>query len=182
MQDGDEAFAEEGPEERAVREKVAADIARVGWHVALVPPDETTPGWAHTIGLLERFGHPELVVFGSDPQVLGPLLNALGARVREGARLEPETEVEGVVRGLALAVRAVAPRWVQPFLGNAAWHCRRPELPALQVFWPDARGRFPWEPGCDPAWRDDQPYLAASAVQDALPEPWIEALRRDGAL
>lgn len=169
-------------DDEAIARKVRADIERVGWHLVLVPPDEHTPGWAHSIGLWERFGHPELVVFGSDLSVLGPLLNALGARVRAGQRLEADTELEGVLQGLPLAVRAVAPRWVQTFLGNAAWHAGHPDLPALQVVWPDARGRFPWDPACDPDWRDEQPRLAAERVHEALSERWIDALRREGAL
>ena len=35
--------------------RVARDIARFGWHVVLIPPAEGTPGWAHTVGLVERF-------------------------------------------------------------------------------------------------------------------------------
>lgn len=169
-------------DDEAIERKVRADIERVGWHLVLVPPDERTAGWAHTIGLLERYDHPELVVFGSDFEVLGPLLNALAARVRAGARLEPEARVEGVLQGLPLVLRPVAARWIQPFLGNAAWHARRPDLPALQVFWPDPGGRFPWEPGCDPAWRDDQPCLAVEDPAEALPPAWRDSLRREGVL
>lgn len=170
------------PDDDAIARKVRADIERVGWHVVLIPPDERTAGWAHTVGLLERFDHPELLVFGGDLERIGPLLNAVAARVREGARLEAGSLLEGIVQGLPLAVRAVAPRWVEPFLGNAAWHAERPDLPALQILWPDPAGRFPWDPGFDPAWRDDQPRLEAEAIQEALPEPWVEALRREGAL
>lgn len=166
----------------AVARKVRADIAAVGWHVVLVPPDERTAGWAHTIGLLERFGHPELLVFGPDLERIGPLLNAVAARVRAGARLEAGSRLEDVLQGLPLAIRGVAPRWIQTFLGNAAWHAGREDLPALQIVWPDPGGRFPWEPGCDAAWREEQPLLEAAAVHEALSERWIDALRRDGAL
>lgn len=169
-------------DDEAVARKVRADIEGVGWHVVLVPPDERTAGWAHTIGLLERFDHPELIVFGPDLERIGPLVNAVAARVRAGTRLEPGTGLGDVLRGLPLAVRRVAERWIQPFLGNAAWHYRSLRVPALQIVWPDPDGRFPWDPACDPAWREEQPLLEADAVHEALSERWIEALRRDGAL
>jgi hypothetical protein len=162
--------------------RVRADIARFGWHLVLVPPDHGTPGWAHTIGLEERFGHPELIVFGSDLAVLAPLLNALGERVRAGARLAAGSELRGVLEGLPIAFRAVAPKWIEPFLGNAAWHYQREVVPALQCFWPDPSGAFPWQPSFDPALREDQPLLFERKTHEALSERMIAALRADGAL
>ena len=170
------------PEADEQGERVARDIARFGWHVVLVPPAEGTPGWAHTLGLLERFAHPELIAFGSDFALLGPLLNALGERVRAGARLAADQEIAGVLEGASVALRSVAPKWIEPFLGNAAWHYRREDVPALQCFWPDPRGRFPWQDGADPEWREEQPQLFHHETHRALSEPLIAVLRKDGAL
>lgn len=162
--------------------RVRADIERHGWHVVLVPPEQESPGWAHTIGLLERFEHPELIVFGMDFQALGPLLNRLGEGVRAGDRFEEESERRGILEGLPVAFRRVERKWVAPFLGNAAWHYRREDFPVLQCFWPDPGGHFPWQAGCDPDWRDDQPLLYLRETQQALSEELIAALRREGAL
>ncbi len=162
--------------------RVASDIARFGWHLVLIPPAKGTPGWAHTIGLWERFSHPELIAFGNDLALLGPLLNALGERVRAGAQLAADSELEGILQGLPVAFRSVAPKWIEPFLGNAAWHYQRERIPALQCFWPDAQGRFPWQADCDPTWRDDQPQLFHRETHLALSERTLAVLREDGAL
>jgi hypothetical protein len=164
-----------------VDEKVQADIARHGWHVVILPPEEDSPGWAHSIGLWERFSHPELIVFGSEPRQLGALVNALGERVRRGLRLEPG-EIDGVLEALPFALRPVAPRWTNVFLGNAAWHYRSERFPALQGFWPDRLGRFPWSAGCTPEVAAEQPQLEHPALHLALPERLLAALRREGAL
>lgn len=170
---------QESPE---VDTRVRADIARFGWHLVLIPPAHGTAGWAHTIGLDERFGHPELIVFGNDLGVLAPLLNALGERVRGGAHFEPDTQLDGVLEGLPVAFRSVAGKWIEPFLGNAAWHYQREHISALQCFWPDPHGCFPWQSACDPSWRDDQPLLFERETQRALTERMLGALREDGAL
>ena len=162
--------------------RVSSDIARFGWHLVLIPPANGTPGWAHTIGLDERFSHPELIAFGTDLGLLGPLLNALGERVRAGTRFAAGSELAGVLQGLPIAFRAVAVKWTEAFLGNAAWHYRREHVPALQCFWPDASGAFPWQPECDPSWRDEQPQLFRSETHLALSERMIAAMRADGAL
>jgi hypothetical protein len=162
--------------------RVRADIARFGWHLVLLPPAHGAAGWAHTIGLDERFAHPELLVFGNDLSVLAPLLNALGERVRAGLKLAAGTRLDGVLEGLPLAFREIAGKWIEPFLGNAAWHYRRERIPALQCFWPDPGGRFPWEAECDPTWREDQPLLYQRETHRALSERMLAALREDGAL
>ena len=72
--------------------------------------------------------------------------------------------------------------WVPTFLGNAAWFYRSPDFPVLQCFWPDAQGRFPWDPACDPDWRQDQPLLYEADRERALSPALIADLEREGAL
>jgi hypothetical protein len=165
-----------------VDRRVQADIERHGWHVVLVPPEADAPGWAHSIGLWQRFGHPELLVFGSEPRQLGALVNALGERVRGGRRFATGETDAGILHGLPFAFRAVAPRWTSVFLGNAAWHYRSAEFAVLQGFWPDRDGRFPWSEGCAAELAAEQPQLAHAELHRALPERLLAALRREGAL
>jgi len=162
--------------------RVREHIARFGWHLVLIPPEHGAPGWVHTIGLEERFAHPELIVFGNDLSILAPLLNSLGERVRGGSPLVAGAEAHGILQGFSIALRAVSSKWIEPFLGNAAWHYRRESVPALQCFWPDPTGKFPWQPGFDASWRDDQPLLFEHETHKALSERMLAALRADGAL
>jgi hypothetical protein len=162
--------------------RVRADIERHGWHVVIVPPEDDAPGWAHSIGLAERFAHPELLVFGSEPRQLGALVNALGERVRRGRRFAAGDTAEDVLAGLPFAFRAVAPRWLPVFLGNAAWHYRREDFPVLQGIWPDRHGRFPWQADCTPDVAGEQPRLEHAELHLALSERLLAALRREGAL
>jgi hypothetical protein len=165
-----------------VDDRVRADIRQHGWHVVLVPPERDSPGWGHTIGLWERYRHPELLVFGSEPRQLGALLNALGERVRGGRRFAAGEHEQGVLQGLGFAFRALAPRWIGVFLGNAAWHYQSESFPTLQGFWPDSKGRFPWDAGCARAVADEQPQLEVPELHLALPERLLAVLSREGAL
>jgi hypothetical protein len=169
-------------QEDEIELRVRADIERSGWHVVILPPEGGTPGWMHTIGLQERFDHPELIVFGSDLERLGPLVNHLGERVRAGERYAEAADVEGILTDQPLAFRPVVGKWTSAFLGNAAWHYRSETVPTIQCFWPDPGGRFPWEPEADPTWRDDQPLLFEEQTHRALSERMIDVLRREGAL
>jgi hypothetical protein len=162
--------------------RVRADIERHGWHVVIVPPDTDSPGWAHSIGLFERYAHPELLVFGSEPQQLAALVNALGARVRAGRRFAAGEDARDILDAFPFAFRPVAARWTGVFLGNAAWHYRREDFPVLQGFWPDRAARFPWDAGCAAEAAAEQPLLAHAELHLALPERLLASLRRDGAL
>jgi hypothetical protein len=166
--------------------RVRSDIERYGWHVALVPPehedDPRSIGWAFTIGLFERFQHPELAVFGMDLRAMHQLLNRAGVAIRKGWRLEAGPPYSGLLEAYDCSFRSVLPRWYAPFLGNAQWHYRGDAFPVLQLFWPDAQQRFPWDTGFAPEWRSDQPLLFLEDPEQALSPELRDALARDGAL
>src|SRR3546814_18045840 len=61
-------------------------VQRFGWAVQGV--EASTP-WTYTIGLTERFGHPELVLAGIDISLAMNILNALADRVAGGEQLRP---------------------------------------------------------------------------------------------
>lgn len=165
-----------------IQARVRHDIDETGWHLVLIPPEEGTPGWAHTLGLWERYQHPEIIVFGPDLERIGPLANHLGALVRGGRHFEADTDEDGILAENPLAFRSIAAKWLPVFLGNAAWHYESEQFPALQAFWPDPTGHFPWEPDADRSWRDDQPRLHESDTLAAMSEAMIGILRREGAL
>ncbi|MEP7201670.1 MAG: DUF4262 domain-containing protein [Ilumatobacteraceae bacterium] len=52
-----------------------------GWSVAAVEED---PPWSYSIGVLEKFAHPELVVMDMEIQAAGSLINYVGSQVRDG--------------------------------------------------------------------------------------------------
>lgn len=67
-----------------VRFHVHGGVIQRGWSVMSVEEDDTSIGWAYTIGLAELH-HPELVVVGNDPGFSRSLLDYLGEAVRESA-------------------------------------------------------------------------------------------------
>jgi hypothetical protein len=110
------------------------------------PPDDEPP-FAYTTGLF-GLGHPELLIVGVPPETAALVLNTLGERVRRGERLMPGHRVE--VAGWS---RRIVPEpvsnageillWSNGFYHRPAEH----SVPALQLTYADAGGRFPWEAG-----------------------------------
>jgi hypothetical protein len=138
--------------------------------VGVGPPDELK--WLYTIGLEERFAHPELVVVGV---CCGPcgggILNRVGDRIAAGDRFDVASEEPIDLDGGFVHVRPVRSEcWASSWF--AVWHSyydAKPYAPpparAVQVVFQDRHGRFPWEPGADAA------VAAAQQMPDAPPRP-----------
>lgn len=169
------------PEEQMERH-VCSDIERHGWHVAKVEGDDRVPPWAFTIGLMDTFGHPEVIAAGMGVEQLHGLLNRVGDLLRAGNRFEAGQDVHNILEGFPCAFRAVAPTWFQPFAGNAAWHHRDAGLELLQIFWPDQEQHFPWDADFAEDLRPLQPLLYEATPERALAPGVHATLREEGVL
>jgi hypothetical protein len=131
----------DGATDEEVRRRLADRIEWYGWGVQGVEASDENWGWAYTVGLVERFGHPELVVASMlDLNDLGELLNLLGDEIGSGRRFQPgvRTRVRDVELDFAKVhrrqfERGVFARWVDHYapLGSSG-----PQLSALQVLLP----------------------------------------------
>ena len=146
-------------------------VLRHGWHVVMVSDegcdhsdhrDDVTdhgssmPGFAYTIGLMHRMGHPELLMSGLDVGLMHRALNSVAERVLAGRRLAPGDALEDVLAGVPVAVEQVADEALQETVTWSGWfHRRRPE--ALALVWPDRAGVFAWQPGAPPILDEVQP-------------------------
>jgi hypothetical protein len=105
------------------------------------------PAFAYTIGL---FGlrHPELLVFGLPTSTTAHVLNSVGDRIAAGDSLVPGQmiELEGWDRRI---VAEAVPNPGDILLGANRYYDRpsHASVPALQLTYQDAAGRFPWDEG-----------------------------------
>ena len=103
--------------------------------------------------------------------------------MRGGRRFEAGAEEAGVLQGLPFAFRAVAPRWTNVFLGNAAWHYQSETLPrAAGLLARPVRALSRGTPAARREVAAEQPQLAHAELHLALPERLLATLRREGAL
>lgn len=109
-------------------------------------PGRLTVPFCYTTGLF-GVGHPELVVLGLAPPPAAHLLNVLSHRVIEHqGDLTPGDLAE--VEGLQVLVEEVPNPGMVLFEANGYYE--RPliaSVPAYQLTWHDAEGRFPWDEG-----------------------------------
>jgi hypothetical protein len=141
--------------------KLLADIEEYGWHVVLIPEDDEGPAFAYSIGLFKTFGHPEVVVFGLDLDVMHQMINLIGEEVRRGRHFSDGESASGILEGYDVRFCEAARKHYHDHFGYARWFYGGDDFPALQCLWPDRRGRFPTDPGYPESLHLRQPLLAS---------------------
>ncbi|MCY0944828.1 DUF4262 domain-containing protein [Streptomyces antarcticus] len=138
---------------------IIGNVKRHGWHVVMVPEDDSGPGFAYTIGLAHTHSAPELAMFGLEIHAMHRMLNRMGEKAAAGAVLADGQRHPDVVGGRHVALRQVDLRWYRTFLRQAIGFYRRPPFPVLQVAWPAADDRFHWDEQAEESHRESQPQL-----------------------
>ncbi len=150
---------------------IAADVERVGWSAISIY--DASPPFVYTVGLMFSLAHPELIVFGLGDEGYS-VLRVMVEELRGGRSFAAQGAFQGVLEHGSIATRPVHQSQHETYLGSAMGYCRErgrmAELEAVQVFWPDSSGRFPFERECDEAVWAAQPRLDLPVWPDGLRE------------
>src|SRR5262249_20139261 len=88
--------------------QIAADIAQHGWSCMNVYDGD--PQFLYTVGLIESFNHPELVIFGLESSVAHSIALNVISKIRAGANFCASTTYSDILMGdQKIAVRQVHP-------------------------------------------------------------------------
>lgn len=146
-----------------MEEEIAEVVREHGWFAASISDHD--PPFLDTIGLMATCKHPELIVFGLDPNHAHALCSGLVDAIRAGGSFAQPGVYPVHIGGdeHQVGFRRVQLTQHPLYLGFAMSYCRYAghpgELQAVQAFWPDHDGKFPFEAGCDPGVFQLQPRL-----------------------
>jgi hypothetical protein len=141
-------------------EHIREVIDEYGWWVCMIDEEVGQPAFAYTVGLHERFGHDEIIMFGLPLASMHRILNVCGALVREGTRLTHGATSREVLEGYEARFRSVVAREsYDTFLGYGSRFYGERGFGVLQCVWPDEAHKFHDEEG------------AASSLTTAQPMP-----------
>lgn len=134
-----------------------------GWHVTFVAPREGSKDkqewWGYSTGIYYRYQQPEILLAGLGYDTTVILINSVGDEVKAGLRIEPDRPYNQFLRGYDVIFKPVHPSHMGDYVGFAIWFYERAPFPVLQMFFPDKKGKFPWEKGCQPEVKKRQPLL-----------------------
>ena len=135
------------------------NVEKHGWTVCLFEADTATPAFAYTIGLWKNFNQPELIVFGLPLDTMHAILNDVGDIIKAGNPLETAVGSFEILELHPVQFRRIDADNIPDYFGYAQWFYDYEAFPALQLFWTDKSGKFPWEPDFDESYQLDQPFL-----------------------
>jgi hypothetical protein len=151
---------------------IADNVERYGWHAISI--SDINPPFVYTVGLMRTFAHPEAIIFGLERREAHSILSVVVENLRAGCRYETAGKYDNVLEAYAIGVRPVHTSQHERYLGYAMGFCREigriGELQAVQFFWPDRDGRFPFEPNCDLDAYNRQPRLDIPLTPSELEE------------
>jgi hypothetical protein len=150
---------------------VASTVSEHGWAISGRHGDRHAPPWAYSVGMWLSIQVPELIVCGLPVENGASLINAVGARLADGAEFTPDDVVTDACPA-ALSFRPVHVSWRRSGLLPASdtfYGMVRP--PYLQLAWSDSDGRFPGESGFSRGLEPMQPLLWLPR-EDNPPSPW----------
>jgi Domain of unknown function (DUF4262) len=151
---------------------IAESVSKHGWHAIAVEGTEDSPPFLYTIGLCHTLSHPELIVFGWKADLAHSVVSAMVGDIRKGQVYSEGQRYAGVLEGHDVAVRPVHTTQHLLHFGYAVAYYRRLSgaelLSAVQVFWPDGTGQFPFERACDPRTAQRQPRMELAVLPSEL--------------
>jgi hypothetical protein len=141
----------------------ASNIEKYGLAVILLEATDYLPAFGYSIGLWQRYKHPEIISFGLSTKVLHEIINLAGAMVVSGKRIETGVAYDDFFEACTIRFVPVDPRNLADYFGYATGYYQYSDFPALQLVWPDQKQKFPWEPDFDVDLQDRQPLLDRNA-------------------
>lgn len=147
------------PEDNA-DETILRNVRTHGCHVVSIP--DGNPHFTFSVGLFANYSHPELITFGLNGNSGHTIINEVRDRVAAGQRFSDGDVADDIlIDGYKVCFWYVPLEAFREYLGTAIWlYSKSPiPFPCLQIIWQDRNRRFPWEDGCDPAVKADQPLL-----------------------
>ena len=151
---------EQPAHDAAEKRQILDDIEQYGCHLALLAPTDYMPGFAYSIGLYRKFGHPELICFGLQDEILGAVLNHACDLIKGGETFKPGKFYGGFLQGYDVQFIEVDKSYYPNYAGyGISFYDGNIDFPLYQLVWPDTRHRWPWEKSFNPDWKRKEPLL-----------------------
>lgn len=128
--------------------KIRSDVDAFGWHCLSVSPCEGEAGesFTYTIGLVETFDHPEIMIFGLGNKVSHGILSNCVEMIRKGVAFQADIDYPGVIgAGYKVVFKKVLPEFLPEYFGAASRFYGDKPFNGLVMFWPDKAHQFPWQ-------------------------------------
>lgn len=143
--------------------RTVADIEKFGLSVILIQATDYLPSFAYSIGLWQKFKHPEIICFGLNTKTLHALINDTAEVVKNGHAIETGKNYNDFFEDARSEFIKVDQRNLVDYFGTALNYYDNEDFPAIQLIWTDRNDKFPWENDFEEEFEFRQPLLDRNA-------------------
>lgn len=144
-------------------ERTRSDIEKYGLTVIMLEATDYLPSFAYSIGLWEKYKHPEIISFGLTLKTLHAIINDVGDLIKHGQIIEIGKTYPDIFNNGRAEFINVDKKNLGNYFGYAIDFYNSKEFPALQLVWTDRNDKFPWETNFEEEFIYKQPLLDRNA-------------------
>jgi hypothetical protein len=142
--------------------RTTSDIQKFGLTVIIIEATEYLPSFAYSIGLWQKYNHPEIICFGLSTKSLHTIINNVADIIKSGQIIEAVKRYDQVFQSGSAEFLTVDSRNLIDYFGTAIDYYGT-TFPALQLVWSDRQDKFPWQDGFEDEFIYKQPLLDRNA-------------------
>lgn len=140
-----------------------SDIDKFGLSIIIIEASDYLPSFAYSIGLWQKFQHPEIICFGLRIETLHSLINDVATLIRKGIKIETKKTYAEIFENNKAEFLKVDQWNLTNYFGAAISFYNDNTFPALQLIWTDRNNKFPWESDFEEEFIFKQPLLDRNA-------------------
>lgn len=140
-----------------------SDIEKFGLSVIIIEATDYLPSFAYSIGLWQKFNHPEIICFGLRTQTLHTIINDVADLIKNGQVIQAGKTYDNIFENSKTEFLNVDKRNLGDYFGTAIDFYNSYDFQALQLVWTDRNDKFPWEKGFVEDFIYKQPLLDRNA-------------------
>lgn len=144
-------------------EQTKSDIETFGLSVIIIEATDYLPSFAYSIGLWQKFNHPEIICFGLRTQTLHTIINDVADLIKNGQVIQAGKTYDNIFENSKTEFLNVDKRNLGDYFGTAIDFYNSKDFQALQLVWTDRNDKFPWEKGFEEDFIYKQPLLDRNA-------------------
>lgn len=140
-------------------DKIKLDIEKYGCSIIALEATDYLPSIAHTIGLWQKYQHPEIIIFGQPTPIMQYCLNETCNIIKTGESISLTKEYDNFFENGAVRFLLIDNSNFTDYMPYAFEYYKQQSCPVLQLIWTDKKQKFPWEEGFESEYLLQQPLL-----------------------
>ncbi|WP_433830577.1 DUF4262 domain-containing protein [Flavobacterium anhuiense] len=138
---------------------IKSNIKKHGLQVIIVEATDYLPSFAYSIGLWQKYNHPEIICFGFSNSLLHTLINDVSEIIKKNESIITGKNYSNIFEESRAEFLDVHPDNISDYFGSAINFYNSQDFPALQLVWTDRNDKFPWEENFEEEFLYKQPLL-----------------------